>query len=62
MLTCNHAVHPDGDRQVAFLPQFVDPSLGRQPLQLFVLGLTLLALGLAVDLTIGGGTARWPRG
>ncbi len=40
---------------VAFLPQFVDPSLGRQTLQLFVLGLTLLALGLAIDLAIGVG-------
>ncbi|WP_163508117.1 LysE family translocator [Fodinicola acaciae] len=39
---------------VAFLPQFVDPSLGRLPLQLFLLGLTMLALGLAVDLTVGG--------
>ncbi len=43
---------------VAFLPQFVDPSLGRQTLQLFVLGLTLLALGLAIDLAIGGGAGR----
>jgi threonine/homoserine/homoserine lactone efflux protein len=43
---------------VAFLPQFVDPSLGRLPLQLFVLGLTMLALGLAIDLAIGSG-AGW---
>jgi threonine/homoserine/homoserine lactone efflux protein len=43
---------------IAFLPQFVDPSLGRQTLQLFVLGLTLLALGLAIDLVIGGGAGR----
>jgi threonine/homoserine/homoserine lactone efflux protein len=43
---------------VAFLPQFVDPSLGRQALQLFVLGLTMLALGLAIDLAIGGGAVR----
>lgn len=43
---------------VAFLPQFVDPNLGHLPLQLFVLGLTLLLLGLGVDLTIGGGAGR----
>jgi threonine/homoserine/homoserine lactone efflux protein len=43
---------------IAFLPPFVDPSLGRQTLQLFVLGLTLLALGLAIDLAIGGGAGR----
>ncbi|HYJ70162.1 MAG TPA: LysE family translocator [Nocardioidaceae bacterium] len=43
---------------VAFLPQFVDPSLGRLPLQLFVLGLTMLALGLVIDFAIGGGAGH----
>jgi threonine/homoserine/homoserine lactone efflux protein len=32
---------------LAFLPQFVDPSLGRQALQLFALGLTMLLVGLS---------------
>ncbi|GII79040.1 membrane protein [Sphaerisporangium rufum] len=39
---------------LAFLPQFVDPVLGRETVQLFVLGLAFLALGLAVDLILGG--------
>ncbi|MGY4907670.1 LysE family translocator [Streptomyces sp. 900116325] len=37
---------------LAFLPQFVDPSLGHLPLQLFVLGLMLLTVGFVVDLAI----------
>ncbi|WP_432947154.1 LysE family translocator [Kribbella sp. CA-253562] len=43
---------------LAFLPQFVDPSLGRQALQLFALGLTMLLVGLVVDLSIGSGAVR----
>jgi threonine/homoserine/homoserine lactone efflux protein len=43
---------------LAFLPQFVDPSLGHQALQLFTLGLTMLLIGLAVDLTVGTGAVR----
>lgn len=43
---------------LAFLPQFVDPSLGRQAVQLFVLGLTMLTIGLVVDLTVGTTAVR----
>jgi threonine/homoserine/homoserine lactone efflux protein len=38
---------------VVFLPQFVDPSVGAVPAQLFVLGLVLLTIGLAVDVVVG---------
>ncbi|MFF1271115.1 LysE family translocator [Streptomyces anulatus] len=38
---------------VAFLPQFVNPSLGHAVWQLLVLGLTLVLVGLAVDASIG---------
>ncbi|MET9256884.1 LysE family translocator [Streptomyces sp. NPDC003717] len=38
---------------VAFLPQFVDPSLGHVPGQLLVLGGTLVVLGLLTDGLIG---------
>lgn len=38
---------------LVFLPQFVDPSIGHVPAQLFVLGLALLLIGLCGDLVIG---------
>ncbi|GHE40468.1 LysE family translocator [Streptomyces capitiformicae] len=38
---------------VAFLPQFVDPSLGRVPGQLLVLGVTIVVMGFLWDGTIG---------
>ncbi|MFJ5901875.1 LysE family translocator [Streptomyces sp. NPDC093064] len=38
---------------VAFLPQFVRPALGHVPLQFLILGLTLVLIGLAVDMTVG---------
>ncbi len=34
---------------LAFLPQFVDPALGRASLQVVVLGLTFMVLGLVTD-------------
>ena len=34
---------------LAFLPQFVDPDLGRPSLQILVLGLTFMLLGLVTD-------------
>ena len=34
---------------LAFLPQFVDPALGRASLQILVLGLTFMLLGLVTD-------------
>lgn len=38
---------------VAFLPQFVSPALGHVPLQFLTLGLTMVLIGLAVDMTVG---------
>lgn len=38
---------------IAFLPQFVNPSLGHPMVQLLVLGVTLVLLGLAVDAGVG---------
>jgi threonine/homoserine/homoserine lactone efflux protein len=38
---------------VAFLPQFVNPSLGHAVWQLLILGLTLVLVGLLVDASIG---------
>ena len=38
---------------VVFLPQFVDPTVGNVTGQLFVLGATMLLIGLAIDLPIG---------
>ncbi|KAB2381639.1 MULTISPECIES: LysE family translocator [Actinomadura] len=38
---------------IAFLPQFVNPSLGHPMVQFLVLGLTLVLIGLAVDGTVG---------
>jgi threonine/homoserine/homoserine lactone efflux protein len=43
---------------VAFLPQFVNPSRGHVMGQLLVLGLTLVLLGLAVDASIGLSAGR----
>ena len=44
----------------AVLPQFADPSLGRVPLQLLVLGLVFVAIALVSDGAWGvaAGTAR----
>jgi threonine/homoserine/homoserine lactone efflux protein len=44
----------------ALLPQFVEPSLGHQQLQLLVLGAVCVAIGLASDSTWGlaAGSAR----
>jgi threonine/homoserine/homoserine lactone efflux protein len=43
---------------LAFLPQFVNPAAGSPALQIVVLGLTLLALGVASDMVyaVGAGT------
>ncbi|MGW0824367.1 LysE family translocator [Streptomyces sp. NPDC002845] len=38
---------------VAFLPQFVDPSLGHVPGQLLLLGVTLVVMGFLWDGTVG---------
>ena len=38
---------------LAFLPQFVDPDLGRPSLQILVLGLTFMLLGLVHRLDVG---------
>lgn len=38
---------------VAFLPQFVNPSLGHVSWQLLLLGLTLVLMGFAVDASVG---------
>ncbi|WP_131742335.1 LysE family translocator [Actinomadura roseirufa] len=38
---------------IAFLPQFVNPSLGHPMAQFLVLGLTLVLLGLVVDGAVG---------
>lgn len=38
---------------IAFLPQFVNPSLGHPVLQFMILGATLVAIGLAVDAMVG---------
>lgn len=38
---------------VAFLPQFVRPALRHVPVQSLVLGLTMVFIGLAVDMSVG---------
>ncbi|WP_141584828.1 LysE family translocator [Actinomadura sp. WMMA1423] len=38
---------------IAFLPQFVNPSLGHTMMQLLLLGITLVLIGLAVDAFVG---------
>ena len=38
---------------IAFLPQFVNPSMGHPMVQLLVLGVTLVLIGLAVDGCVG---------
>ncbi|GGL89190.1 lysine transporter LysE [Streptomyces fumigatiscleroticus] len=38
---------------VAFLPQFVDPSLGHVPGQLLLLGFTIVVMGLLCDSAVG---------
>lgn len=38
---------------IAFLPQFVNPSLGHPMMQFLVLGITLVLIGLAVDSGVG---------
>ncbi|WP_327682173.1 LysE family translocator [Kitasatospora sp. NBC_00458] len=38
---------------IAFLPQFVNPGLGHVTGQFLVLGVTLVAVGLAVDASVG---------
>jgi len=38
---------------VVFLPQFVDPTAGSVTSQLFILGATMLLMGLAIDLQVG---------
>ncbi|GAA4391145.1 LysE family translocator [Actinomadura verrucosospora] len=38
---------------IAFLPQFVNPSVGHPMVQLLVLGVTLVLLGLVVDACVG---------
>lgn len=46
---------------LAFLPQFVDPSTGNPGMQAFVLGLTLVALGVVTDIAyvlLASGTGR----
>ena len=40
---------------LAFLPQFVDPEAGAVPLQIIILGSTLLVLGLITDLIYAAG-------
>ncbi|QFZ21517.1 LysE family translocator [Saccharothrix syringae] len=49
---------------IAFLPQFIDPALGRVWLQFVVLGAILIALEFLVDGTVGllaGRIGRWLR-
>ncbi|WP_206185138.1 LysE family translocator [Thermoactinospora rubra] len=49
---------------IAFLPQFVDPSLGQVWLQFAILGAVLIALEFAVDGTVGllaGRIGGWMR-
>lgn len=45
---------------LAFLPQFVDPSKGHVPLQLFLLGCLMIVVTFPVDLSVAllGGTIR----
>ncbi|KAB8174522.1 LysE family translocator [Microbispora catharanthi] len=43
---------------IAFLPQFVNPSLGHVAIQFLILGLTLVLLGLGVDATVGALAGR----
>ncbi len=38
---------------IAFLPQFVNPSMGHPMVQLLLLGVTLVLIGLAVDASVG---------
>ncbi|MDP9846306.1 threonine/homoserine/homoserine lactone efflux protein [Streptosporangium lutulentum] len=46
---------------LAFLPQFVDPGAGAVPLQIIVLGGTLLVLGLVSDLIYAAGAGALGR-
>lgn len=50
---------------LAFLPQFVDPARGSVPLQLAVLGVVLVVIGAASDLSyalVTGTAGSWLRG
>jgi threonine/homoserine/homoserine lactone efflux protein len=50
---------------LAFLPQFVDPTLGSAGMQILVLGCLLTALGLASDgvyALLAGGIGSWLKG
>jgi threonine/homoserine/homoserine lactone efflux protein len=46
---------------LAFLPQFVDPEAGAVPLQIIILGSTLLVLGLITDLIYAAGAGALGR-
>ena len=46
---------------LAFLPQFVDPDAGAVPLQIIILGGTLLILGLITDLIYAAGAGALGR-
>jgi threonine/homoserine/homoserine lactone efflux protein len=46
---------------LAFLPQFVDPEAGAVPLQIIILGSTLLVLGLITDLVYAAGAGALGR-
>jgi threonine/homoserine/homoserine lactone efflux protein len=46
---------------LAFLPQFVDPEAGAVPLQIVILGSTLLVLGLITDLIYAAGAGALGR-
>jgi threonine/homoserine/homoserine lactone efflux protein len=46
---------------LAFLPQFVDPEAGAVPLQVIILGSTLLVLGLITDLIYAAGAGALGR-
>jgi threonine/homoserine/homoserine lactone efflux protein len=49
---------------LAFLPQFVDPSLGRVTLQVILLGIILACLGATSDCTyalVASGIGKWLR-
>lgn len=43
---------------IAFLPQFVDASIGHPMTQLLVLGITLVVIGFAVDAAVGLASGR----
>ncbi|MFC4055325.1 LysE family translocator [Actinomadura syzygii] len=43
---------------IAFLPQFVDPSIGHPMAQLLVLGVTLVLIGFAFDAGVGLASGR----